>query len=243
MKFLLSFPVFISFLLLFALVALHYQRKRWAYCLIISAIISNYLFATPLMTQIIFVIIGKYPPLSVQQIIQQQPQAIVILGGGLYRGGEYNNQYQSGGASTARLQYGAYVAKQTRLPIALSGMEVAYGMSNTLGQFGLAATWLENNSYDTHENAQFSAQLLIKNNIQKIVLVTDAWHMSRSVLAFRQAGFNVIPAPTEFPDGFYVNQKRWWQADLHTYTQNLRGWSEIFGHVKYRVRYALFSKA
>ena len=58
MKFLLSFPVFISFLLLFALVALHYQRKRWAYCLIISAIISNYLFATPLMTQIIFVIIG-----------------------------------------------------------------------------------------------------------------------------------------------------------------------------------------
>lgn len=243
MKFLLSFPILLSILLLIALVALHYQRKRLAYCLILSVILSNYLFATPLMSQIIFAIIGKYPALTIQQIQQQKPQAIVILSGGLYKSMEYNNVYQSGGASTTRLQYGAYLAKQTRLPIALSGMEVNYGMVNTLAQFGLTATWLENNSYDTHENAQFSAQLLSKNNIQKIVLVTDAWHMSRSVLAFKQAGFNVIPAPTEFPEGFYINQKQWWQANLNTYIQNLRGWTELFGHVKYRVRYALFSKA
>ena len=243
MKFLLSFPSFISFLLLLVLFAVYYQRKRLACYLIVVIILTNYLFATPLMTKIIFAIIGKYPALTVEQIIKQQPQAIVILGGGLYKGVEYNNIYQSGGASTARLQYGAYLAKYSQLPIALSGMEVAYGMSNTLAQLGFKAKWLEKNSYDTHENAIFSAKLLQTENIHKIVLVTDAWHMSRSVLAFQKVGFKVIPAPTEFPDSFYMSEKRWWQGNLNTYMQNLRGWTEIFGHIKYRVRYLLFSKA
>ncbi len=244
MKFLLSFPSFISFLLFVVLFALHYQRKRLASYLIITIIFSNYLFATPLTTQIIFAIIGKYPPLSIEQIVQKHPQAIVVLGGGFYLGQEFNNIYQSGGASTQRLQYAAYLAKNTQLPIALSGMESTYGMETTLLQLGYSAKWLEKSSQDTNENAQFSAKLLQPQGIKHIVLVTDAWHMSRAVLAFQQAGFSVVAAPTDFPEGKLMSQDlHWWQPSVTFFMQNTRGWSEIFGHIKYRIRYWLLNKA
>ena len=34
--------------------------------------------------------------------------------------------------------------------------------------------------------------------MQRIALVTDAWHMARSVQAFERAGLTVTPAPTGF---------------------------------------------
>ena len=42
----------------------------------------------------------------------------------------------------------------------------------------------------------------LRQNVQdrppKILLVTSAWHMNRSVLLFKRAGFDVVPAPTDF---------------------------------------------
>jgi uncharacterized SAM-binding protein YcdF (DUF218 family) len=135
------------------------------------------------------------------------------------------------------------LAQKTQLPIVLSGMEAKYGMNNTLKQLGVTAKFLETNSLDTHQNAQYSAQLLHKQGIKNIVLVTDAWHISRAVLAFQYAGFEVTAAPTDFPQGSFQQSPQWWQATLTTFIHNTRGWSEIFGHIKYRVRYTLFSKA
>lgn len=243
MKFWLSFPIVISFLLIIVLFAVYYQHKRLAYSLIIFVVFANYLFATPLMTQVIFAIIGQYRPLTIEQIKQQQAQAIVILGGGFYLGQEYNYIYQAGGASSQRLQYGAYLAQTTQLPIILSGMEAKYGMNNTLKQLGVTAKFLETDSLDTHQNAQYSAQLLHKQGIKHIILVTDAWHMSRAVLAFQYAGFQVTAAPTDFPQGSFQQNPQWWQATLTTFIHNTRGWSEIFAHLKYRLRYTLFAKA
>ena len=95
MKFFLSFPMLSCFVLGVALVAMSYQYKRLASILIIAVIISQYLFATPLMTKLLFMVIGRYPPLSLAQLKQQNPQAIIIFGGGLYKGQEYNNVYQA----------------------------------------------------------------------------------------------------------------------------------------------------
>lgn len=237
MKFFLSFPMLSCFVLGVALVAMSYQYKRLASILIIAVIISQYLFATPLMTKLLFMVIGRYPPLSLAQLKQQNPQAIIILGGGLYKGQEYNNVYQAGLSSIVRLQYGAYLANALHLDVALSGMEADYGMKNTLAQLGIQAKWSESHSFDTHQNAQLSAKLLQQQGIKKVILVTDAWHMSRAVLAFTHAGFDVIAAPTEFPEGFYQQQQQWWQPSLILYSQHIRGWTEVFGHIKYNVRY------
>ena len=108
---------FISFLLLFALVALHYQRKRWAYCLIISAIIiSNYFIYNAFNDPDYFAIIGKYP-LSVQiNYSSTNHKQLWILGGG-FVGVDIIININQEVASTARLQYGAYLLNKTRLPI------------------------------------------------------------------------------------------------------------------------------
>jgi len=60
--------------------------------------------------------------------------------------------------------------------------------------FGLSARWLESASNDTHENAVFSAPLLLRANIHTIVLVTNVTHMARSRREFEARGMTVIPA-------------------------------------------------
>lgn len=57
---------------------------------------------------------------------------------------------------------------------------------------------LEGKSRNTHENAQFLAEMIKPDSSQKWVLVTSAYHMPRSVALFRKAGFNVWPYPVDY---------------------------------------------
>ena len=61
--------------------------------------------------------------------------------------------------------------------------------------FGVDARWLEDESRNTVENAEFSARILLPQKVSRIILVTSAFHMRRSLLAFERAGFVVLPAP------------------------------------------------
>ena len=60
------------------------------------------------------------------------------------------------------------------------------------------AHWLEPKSRNTAENAAFSAVLLKEQKIERILLVTHAWHMPRAYGAFNHEGLKVTPAPTVF---------------------------------------------
>ena len=68
--------------------------------------------------------------------------------------------------------------------------------------FRITVQWIEEGSRNTFENARLSAALLKPAGIQRIYLVTHAWHMRRARIAFEHAGFAVIPAPTEFATRF-----------------------------------------
>jgi uncharacterized SAM-binding protein YcdF (DUF218 family) len=48
------------------------------------------------------------------------------------------------------------------------------------------------------ENARKSAALLMEAGIGKVLLVSHAWHLPRAVVAFNQAGLEVVPMPTLF---------------------------------------------
>ncbi len=54
--------------------------------------------------------------------------------------------------------------------------------------------WTEDHSHTTHENAVYSAELLRRNGITQIVLITDAQSMLRAELCFRKEHLTVIPA-------------------------------------------------
>ena len=57
---------------------------------------------------------------------------------------------------------------------------------------------LEERSLNTHENAVDTAAILKDRGWQRVLLVTSASHMRRSVGVFRNEGVEVVPAPTDF---------------------------------------------
>lgn len=56
----------------------------------------------------------------------------------------------------------------------------------------------ERKSYNTHSNANESKALILPDETGKWLLVTSAFHMPRSVGAFRQAGINFQPYPVDY---------------------------------------------
>lgn len=52
---------------------------------------------------------------------------------------------------------------------------------------------VEESSTNTFENAVATAQLLTEQNLQPVVLVTDAMHLLRAELCFRAQGIEVVP--------------------------------------------------
>jgi uncharacterized SAM-binding protein YcdF (DUF218 family) len=60
---------------------------------------------------------------------------------------------------------------------------------------------MEGRSRNTQENAEFSKALAAPKNGERWLLVTSAYHMPRSVGAFRKAGFAVEPYPVDWRVG------------------------------------------
>lgn len=164
------------------------------------------LLSLPIVSNNLFLTIQNYPALSEAQIKTLNAKAIVILGGGRYADAPEYQKDTISGAALERCRYGAYLQRKTKLPILVTGGSVFGGrqpeaelMKEVLeDSFISVVHWVEGNSRTTYQNAIYSSEMLARENIKDIVLVTSAYHMSRSVEAFEQAGFKVTPAPTVF---------------------------------------------
>lgn len=64
-----------------------------------------------------------------------------------------------------------------------------------LRNFDIDPRWVDDEAHDTFENARNSVRLLQADGVHRIVLVTHATHMWRSVHEFTAAGVEVVPAP------------------------------------------------
>ena len=133
--------------------------------------------------------------------------AIVILGGGSYfHAPEYADNDTASYLTLQRIRYGAKLQRATGKPILVSGGKPVGGQTSEAGQmravleqeFQVAVRWTEDDSNNTAENARNSYRILHPPGIQKIYLVTHAWHMPRAARSFRLAGFTVVEAPTAF---------------------------------------------
>lgn len=238
MKILFSFPFLLIYLLIVVSVCWWYGYKRTGLTLIAGIIVSLYLVCTPLMTRTLLQLLGEYPPLlQADRLTDQGYQAIVVLSGGFYQGLEMNSQPQAGGYSLTRLRYAAHLARTSQLPILISGVEAPAMASTLIQDFGLEARWQESLSEDTDQNARFTAEMLGKLGLKKIVLVTDVWHMGRSQMAFAHYGVHALAAPTDFPSGFFKEQPGLFAPRAILFPMNLFGLSECLGQIKYRVQY------
>jgi len=84
-----------------------------------------------------------------------------------------------------------------------TGHPFMQAMSDFLTQQGVPRDRivLEIEATDTRQNAAYSAALLRAMQPERIVLVTSALHMRRSLMHFRRAGLQVIPAPVDYQGG------------------------------------------
>jgi uncharacterized SAM-binding protein YcdF (DUF218 family) len=170
------------------------------------AAILLYLLSTPVVANLMVDPLERFhPPLTSSK--GTGAKAIVVLAAGrLANAPEYGNRDIPDYIALARLRYAAKLQRETGLPILVSGgggdgrrEPYAAGMARALREeFGVPVQWLENESSTTAENARFSARILKQYRVGRMLLVTDAMHMRRAMMAFRFTELEVVAAPTMF---------------------------------------------
>jgi uncharacterized SAM-binding protein YcdF (DUF218 family) len=106
-----------------------------------------------------------------------------------------------------------------------------------LDDFGVTVRWQEGRSRTTWENAQLSAQVLLPQGIKRVVVVTQAAHMPRSVWSFEKAGFEVVPAPVGFLGGDNARPLGGWMPEFKSIWQSGQLMNEAVGQVGYSLFY------
>ena len=166
-------------------------------------VIIMLIFSTPYTVNLMLAPLEKVPPLPPQEYSAYPAQAIVVLGAG-----KRSHAPEFGGETVSaialeRVRYAALLAHRNPLPVLISGGIVSGQYSEAAlmrdvmeQEFHTPVRWTEEKSLDTHDNAQFSAHILLPQEIRHILLVTHASHMRRARTEFEAAGFSVTAAPT-----------------------------------------------
>ena len=156
------------------------------------------LLATPAVSGLLLRSINVASPFS--PTAGKGPQAIVILGNGLRHTPEYGDTPSP--MTLDRIRYGATLARQTGLPILVTGgsplgsTAEAEGMASVLEkEFNAPVRWKETRSLDTEDNLNYSAAILKKEHISRVILITHDYHMLRSLAHCNVSGLICIPAP------------------------------------------------
>ncbi|HDR0674046.1 TPA: YdcF family protein [Pasteurella multocida] len=190
------FNVLILWLLSLLFSVLHY-KKLSRLCALLGLTIL-YIFSLPYTSHKIEDSLVIEDKLSLADY--QQAQAIVLLGGGLRDSKELYDKLTVSAIPLERVRYAAYLQKQTQLPLLITGsspkgISEAQIMANELNTFfSVPTTWVESKARTTKENALFSREILEKEGIKRVIVVTNQWHMQRAKLLFEQQGFEVLPA-------------------------------------------------
>lgn len=144
---------------------------------------------------------------------------IVVLGGSTDPAEPPRPTVELNGAAD-RVFYTALLYHQGKAPVILSsGGNISWldsrsstpaeEMAIILTQLGVPeeAILKQNRSQNTYEDALYSAAILKEKGFSRVILVTSAMHMPRSVALFRKQGIEVIPAPADFS----VTETSWGQ--------------------------------
>lgn len=181
-------------------------------------------------------------------------EAIVILGGGTYSATAPRYWVEVSDAGD-RILYGAKLYREGKAPwVIVSGGSLAWkdgpepesnAMTELLTTMGVpkSAILRDSVSVNTYENAVYVKRILEQQGIRRVLLVTSAFHMPRSLLIFRKLGMEVFPAPTDFravdlgPDNYsFVGLLLRCLPDSEKLDQFSRSIREYIGILVYRLQ-------
>lgn len=224
------------------IVAIGSIRPRIFSRLFALALLITGLLSMPVVSQkLIDGFQDDFPPL---QKLPPDADVIVVLGGGIYDGGkEYGIDGQPGPATLQRMVYAAWLARQNDLPVVISEARTpnerrtgAHGLATFAHQvLGIKNVIVEGRATSTFENARFTSKIL--KNYRKPVLVTNYWHMARSVESFMYFGVNPVPAPTARSAQPYLKSGWWrWVPQARALEQSYTALHEWMGYYWYRFK-------
>ena len=194
-------------LLLMVVIGLLWRSRRMFCVLAVFGLLQVVVFSLPATSiWLMDKLNQQYPPRAELWLQKPLPEAIVVLGAGRNR---YATEY--GGESTSlsgleRLRYAALLHRQTGLPILLSGgqplpnvrSEAELMRDILVDEFRVPVRWLEQDSHTTWQNAQFTDKILHEAGIKSAWLVTQAWHMPRSMYVFKAGRVDYHAASVSF---------------------------------------------
>jgi uncharacterized SAM-binding protein YcdF (DUF218 family) len=184
-----------------------FARHFFGRLLILIAILAFYALSTPVGLDLLARQLETEPALTPTQLQTSRADAILVFLAGVRRHNpELGGADALGSLSLERVDYALSLHRKTGLPIILSGGG-AEGDESSVAQ--LAGEWLrrqagvtplavESHSRDTRENAKASAEKLQALGVERVLLVTHAFHMPRAMLSARDAFIDAVPAPFAF---------------------------------------------
>ena len=172
------------------------RRGLWALAL---SVVWLWVWSSPWF----FILLGGalergFPPAPVESL--SRADAIVVLGGGIGAPTKLT-RYPELFPAADRGWHAARCYHAGKAPVILfSGVGEGPGMKQFLTDLGVpsAKIILESESRNTFENGMFTRDKLKDMKAKKVILVTSAWHMRRSVMTFKRMGVDVIPAGTDY---------------------------------------------
>jgi uncharacterized SAM-binding protein YcdF (DUF218 family) len=174
--------------------------------LLLGLLMIYFLGLTPVAKALIGPLETRYPPLVPGQEVSSD--AIVVLSGGIRWQPLIHTHTILGTQSLDRLICGINLLKDGLSPfLVLAGgnaqvsgrpMMEASAMKDLAMRLGIPkdAILTETHSRTTAESAAEVRRLL--PNAQRIVVVTAAYHLPRTVAVFKKQGFEIIPAPCSY---------------------------------------------
>jgi uncharacterized SAM-binding protein YcdF (DUF218 family) len=237
-------PPTINFISIVLGLLLYRKYKFFSRFLLYVGALSLVLFCFPRFSDQLLKSLEKYSALEPPVVIDNQ-QAIVVLAAGYHPNLKEYAKAIDGAATLQRNHYAAFLYKQTGLPILVTGGNVelefpseASVMADTLNNsFNVDVTWQEDKAKNTAENAIYSAALLKENGIDRIYLVTHAWHMPRAVMMFEQQGIKVTPAPTMFTSDVTYSDWSYYIPTASALNDVRIALHEYIGMLWYKLRY------
>jgi uncharacterized SAM-binding protein YcdF (DUF218 family) len=200
------YPIGLITLLIF-LALVFWKKRRVSFTFLLIAFIvllvaGNKYTATALARTLEW----RYPKL----VEGTTADVIVVLGGGTEPMVEPRSMVEINSAGD-RVLYAAKLYRDGVAPVLLlSGGDIDFLYDSPSTPADDMATLMEmleipredlliqNASLNTQQDADFSCKMIKENGFDKVILVTSAFHMPRSVALFEAQGCPVVPAPVDY---------------------------------------------
>nr|CAA6829132.1 MAG: Putative membrane protein [uncultured Thiotrichaceae bacterium] len=235
-----------NLLLLLGLIVLLRKRKVLICTLLALGFLQIILFSLPITANKLMAgLEQQYPPQANLWNQTPLPEAIVVPGAGRNRGAiEYDGESTSI-SGIERLRYAALLHRKTGLPILLTGgqplpnvrSEAELMRDVLVDEFNVPVRWLEKESHTTWQNAALSNKILQAESIKSAWLVTQAWHMPRSMMVFQHENITYQAASVSFGSiipwsDLYMN----WIPQPTALTRSMIAMHEWVGLLWYKLR-------